>query len=159
MQIFLWFSLSKMVSEGGDFNWPLTNVLWCCGSNDCHKSFNFIQIGSDHTVHHLGLSLLVAAQLQLTPFPWCIAIRENNVRGQPPKKCPLCTSLGILETGIYAWAFLYTVLQLTWKNKSKDETDLPHKYSWHGINFVKFWFLVLHSLQMTNPNVIGCAIE
>ena len=84
--------------------------------------FNFIQIGSDHTVHHLGLSLLVAAQLQLTPFPWCIAIRENNVRGQPPKKCPLCTSLGILETGIYAWAFLYTVLQLTWKNKSKDES-------------------------------------
>ena len=39
---------------------------------------------------------------------------------------PTLYILGILETGIYAWAFLYTILQLqlTWKNKSKDENDV-----------------------------------
>ena len=57
---------------------------------------------------------------------------------------PTLYILGILETGIYAWAFLYTVLQLTWKNKSKDENDIifiqeniftTSKYSRRGISF------------------------
>ena len=60
---------------------------------------------------------------------------------------PTLYILGILETGIYAWAFFYTILQLTWKNKSKDNKDVIFiqenisttiKYSWLGINFGKF---------------------
>ena len=37
---------------------------------------------------------------------------------------PTLYILGILETGIYAWAFFYTILKLTWKNKSKDNKDV-----------------------------------